>query len=65
MSSALRSSVVSSRGAPPGATTAAGAARRSATVSAPADDLAVAEVDAVERADGDAARARLDVGEAA
>ena len=33
-------------------------------MSAPRDDLAVAEVDAVERADGDAARARLGVGQA-
>ena len=42
----------------------AGAGSNVSTVSAPGDHLAVAEVDAVEGPDGDAARARLGVGEA-
>ena len=45
-----------------GATTASGCGSKVSTVSAPRDHLAVAEVDAVELADRDAARARLDVG---
>ena len=58
-SSALRSSVVSRRGAPPGATTAARVRLEGDDGVGAADDLAVAEVDAVEGADGDPPRARL------
>ena len=65
ISSALRSSVVSSFGVCWGATTDTGCGSNVSTLSAPRDHLAVAEVHAVEGADGDAARASaLDVGQA-
>ncbi len=58
ISSALRSSVVSSFGVCCGATTETGCGSNVSTLSAPVDHLAVAEVHAVEGADGDAARSR-------
>ena len=63
MSSALRSSVVSSGGGPCLETTAERVRVEGQDGVGAADDLAVAEVHAVERADGDAPRARLGVGQ--
>ena len=63
ISSALASRLVSSFGAASGRTTCSGCGSNVSTVSAAADHLAVSEVHAVELADGDPARARLDVGE--
>ena len=56
MSSALRSSVVSSRGVAAGATTDERVRLEGQDGVGARDDLAVAEVDAVEGADRDAAR---------
>ena len=64
ISSALTSRLVSSLGAASGRTTASGWGSKVSTVSLPRDHLAVAEVDAVELAHRDPARARLGVVEA-
>ena len=58
-SAALRCRSVSSRGAAPGATTAVGCGSNVSDRVGARDDLAMAEVHAVERPDGDAPRARL------